>query len=134
MSPRHALYRAAQLEELSRGDSKWLRTYLACSGATREWFGVPWWPEHVSVFVSQVADPDNRLHRLYKDRDAELPDPTLALAEIAGGLVTAPELLSVDVLAWSVDKACLGYVERQEVRRRWEAAGRPRWAPPPLPS
>jgi hypothetical protein len=42
---RHALYCAVQLEELSDGDSTWLRTYLTSSGATREWFGVPWWPE-----------------------------------------------------------------------------------------
>ena len=126
---RHALAEARRLDALAGNGWSWLRTFLACSGSMREWFGVPWWPAHVEVFVSDVTDPDSRLSRLYAARAATLAEPPLGLDELATALVTAPEHLSAEALAWCVDDARLADVDRQAVKRRWQAAGRPRWAP-----
>lgn len=119
---RHALEGAERLDALAVNGWEWLRTFLACSGSMREWFGVPWWPAHIDVFVSDVMA-----------RAAALAEPPMGLAELAAGLVTAPERLSAEALAWCVHDARLGDVDRQAVKRRWEAAGRPRWAPVSLP-
>lgn len=128
----HALVAADQLDALSQKGWEWPRTFLACSGWKREWFGVPWWPAHVDVFVADVTDPQSRVSNFYTARGTALAEPPLALADIALGLVTAPERLSVEVLGWCVDAAQLGYVDRQRARSQWEAAGRPRWSPAPL--
>lgn len=53
----------------------------------------------------------------------------LAEARRLDALVTAPEHLSAEALAWCVDDARLADVDRRAVKRRWQAAGRPRWAP-----
>jgi hypothetical protein len=126
---RHALDGAGRPDALAGNGWEWVRTFLACSGSMRSWFGVPWWPNHVDVFVSQVTDPDGWLARLYAARAATPPEPPSGLAELAAGLVTAPERLSAEALAWCVDDARLGDVDRQAVKRQWQAAGRPRWAP-----
>ncbi len=73
---RHALHEAERLDALAGNGWDWLRTFLACSGSMREWFGVPWWAAHVEVFVSDVTDSDSWLSRLYTAR---------ALAEPAAG-------------------------------------------------
>lgn len=130
---RHALEGAERVDALAVNGWEWLRTFLACSGSMREWFGVPWWPAHIDVFVSDVTDPDSWLSRRYMARAAALAEPPVGLAELAAGLVTAPEQLSAEALAWCVHDARLGDVDRQAVKGRWEAAGRPRWAPAPLP-
>jgi hypothetical protein len=129
---RHAFESAQRLNVLAANGWEWLRTFLACSGSMREWFGVPWWPKHVDVFVSQVTDPQTWLARHYTARAATLPRPPLALAQLATGLLSAPELLSAEVLAWCVHDAHLGDVDHHAVKRQWQAAGRPRWAPPSL--
>lgn len=128
----HALGAATYLGDLSAAGRGWLRTYLACSGATREWFGVPWWPQHVGMFVSEVTDSDSRLHCSYRDRKAKLPAPPMTLDRIADWLVLAPEALPVEVLAWCVDWASLGHVDHGEIRHRWDGDGRTRWSPPSL--
>jgi hypothetical protein len=126
---RHALGGAERLEALAVNGWEWLRTFLACSGSMREWFGVPWWPEHVGVFVSQVTNPGGRLRRRLGSDAVGLAEPPPGLAQIAAGLVTAPQRLPAEVLAWCVYDAGLGVVDRVEVRRRWRAAGGARWAP-----
>lgn len=123
----HALAWAERLWALAGNGWEWLRTFLACSGSMREWFGVPWWPAHVDVFVSNVTDPDGWLSRRCSARAARLPGPP-RLADIASALVTVPERLSAEVLAWCVYDARLGDVDRQAVKRQWQAAGCPRWA------
>ena len=130
---RHALESAERLDALGGNGWEWLRTFLGCSGSMRQWFGVPWWPAHIDVFVSEVTDPDRRLSRRPMAGAAALAEPPMGLAELATGLVTAPERLSAEVLAWCVHDARLGDVDRQAVKGRWEADGRPRWAPVPLP-
>ncbi len=129
---RHALEAAERLEALAVNGWEWLRTFLGASGSMREWFGVPWWPAHIDVFISEVTDPDSWLSRRGVARAAARAEPPMALAELAAGLVTAPERLSAEALAWCVHDARLGDVDGQAVKRRWEAAGRPRWAPAPL--
>jgi hypothetical protein len=129
---RHALQEAKHLDVLVHNGWEWLRTFLACSGSMREWFGVPWWPAHVDAFVSQVTDPESWLSSRYSARAATLSEPPLGLAEIATELVTAPERLSARALAWCVYDARLGDVDRQVAKQRWQAAGCPRWAPVPL--
>lgn len=129
---RHALEGAERLDALVVNGWEWLRTFLACSGSMREWFGVPWWPAHIDVFVSDVTDPDNWLSHPGTARATARAEPPTGLAELAAGLVTVPERLSAEALAWCVHDARLGDVDRQAVKRRWETAGRPRWAPAPL--
>lgn len=128
MLRRHALDQAAWLDVLAARGWEWLRTFLGCSGARSDWFGVPWWPEHIEVFVSDVIDPDSRLSRLHPARAAMLAERPLRLPELADALVTSPELLSAEALAWCV-RVGIGYMDRQAVMGRWQAAGRPRWAP-----
>lgn len=130
---RHALAEAKLLDIFAGNGWEWLRTYLGCSGSMVEWFGVPWWPEHIDIFLSDVTDADGRLSRHYTARGSRLAEPPLELAQLAAGLVTAPDMLSVEVLAWCVYEAQLGYVDTQAVKRQWQAAGRPRWAPVSLP-
>lgn len=129
---RHAVTSAQRLEDLAENGWEWLRTFLACSGSMREWFGVPWWPEHVALFVSQVTDPHCWLARHDTARATTLDEPPLTLTELATGLSSAPEQLSAEVLAWCVHDAHLGDPDHHAVKRQWRAAGSPRWAPPCL--
>ncbi len=62
---RHALAEARRLDALAGNDWSWLRTFLACSGSMREWFGVPW-----------VARPRRGL-RLRRDRPRQPAVPPL---------------------------------------------------------
>lgn len=128
---RHALRIAANLDALM-GDKgwPWVRVYCSVSGANQNWFGVPWWPEYVAVFVDEVAGPDSALNRFLANRGARLSTPPLPISELASALVAAPEELSWPALAWCINEAQIGYVPPEIVRARWKANGSPRWAPP----
>lgn len=129
----HAVAQARLLDSLAGNGWEWLRTYLGCLGSMVEWFGVPWWPEHIDEFLSDVTDPASRIARLHAGRGIRLAEPPVDLSELAAGLLTAPERLPTEVLAWCVYEAQLGYVDTQAVKRQWQAVGRPRWAPVSLP-
>lgn len=128
---RHALRTAANLDALTADKGwAWVRVYCSVSGANQSWFGVPWWPEHVSVFADEVARPDSALNRFLAGRGSVLSPPPLPMSQLAPALVAAPEELATPALAWCINEAQIGYVPAEMVRSRWRANGSPRWAPP----
>ena len=130
---RHARRGAAELNERSHIEWRLVRTFLACSGATHYWYGVPWWPQYVQAFISEIANPESPLQGFYHDKTAGLGNPPEDLTEIAERLTNAPETLNDETLSWCIHDAHLGYVDHNNVLQQWHTDGKPRWTPPPLP-
>jgi hypothetical protein len=97
---------------------------LACRG----WYGTPWWPETVDVFIEELADPQSRSWQ-YDDRSRPEPAAVRNRDRLRGRLRDKPETLSRAAVRWCLVHL-LGYYATPLGFARWRLGREPDWESP----
>jgi hypothetical protein len=103
------------------------QTMLAMLGAqmNREWYGTPWWPQLVEVFIEWLDDPDSEAWE-YADPLQPEPASVRDRAALKTTLIAKPEALDDDGIRWCwthrLDAAANPGVERWRAQRSSDGA------------
>jgi hypothetical protein len=97
---------------------------LACRG----WYGTPWWPDIVDVFIEELADPESRAWRY---DDGLRPEPTAVRdrERLRQQLRNRPETLSRAAVDWCL-RHLLDYHATPLGFARWRLARETDWESP----
>lgn len=68
----------------------------------REWFGTPWWPDVVDIFIERLNDPEGDAWR-YEDRGAPEPASVAHRDGLRSGLADQPESLDDGGIYWCLN-------------------------------
>jgi len=92
------------------------------------WYGSPWWPDVVDLFIDLLADPNSSAWKYDENREAEplTVSDRSALAQI---LLEAPESLDDDSIYWCL-KHGLGRQATFGGFARWRRRRDPEWEDP----
>lgn len=108
----------------------YLLTFLALRAGLsyKDWYGSPWWPDVVDLFIELLADSSSSAWKYDEDREAE-PPQVADRQTLAKVLLEAPESLDDDSIYW-----CLKHgLDRQATFggfARWRRRRDPDWVDP----
>jgi hypothetical protein len=101
---------------------------LQAGTSNKEWYGSPWWPDIVSVFIELLDDPASSAWK-YDEHREPIPSVASDRAVLAEALLEKPESLDDEVIYWCL-KHGLSRSATFAGFARWRTRLDPSWVDP----
>jgi len=119
----------SRLIEQRRGFSFLLMLLALQAGmSNKEWYGSPWWPDIVSVFIELLDDPASSAWK-YDEHRGPIPSAASDRAALAEALLEKPESLDDQAIYWCL-KHGLSRSATFAGFARWRTRRDPSWVDP----